>query len=251
MDVIINSFPALALGAVLGFFGGVFGIGGGIIAIPVLVLGFGMEQGTAQGTALAMMLPNLVMAWWRYTRRNPVGLSWGAAGVAAVATLTTWGAARFAQDLNPPLLQMLFAAFLVLLGVAQLPARTSASAQKPARPQWMPLVGVVGGGSMGLLGVGGGLVATPMLTGIFGLSQRAAQSIALALVTPSSAAALAAYAEHQRVDWPMGLVLALGGVATVSGGVAVAHACSERVLRRAFGVMLVLTGLILVVKRSL
>ena len=34
----------LALGAGLGFFGGLFGIGGGIIAIPLLVLGFGMEQ---------------------------------------------------------------------------------------------------------------------------------------------------------------------------------------------------------------
>lgn len=41
----------LALGAGLSFFGGLFGIGGGIIAIPLLVLGFGMEQPLAQGTA--------------------------------------------------------------------------------------------------------------------------------------------------------------------------------------------------------
>lgn len=34
----------LALGAALGFFGGLFGIGGGIIAIPFLGLAFGMEQ---------------------------------------------------------------------------------------------------------------------------------------------------------------------------------------------------------------
>ena len=55
----------LSLGAALGFFGGLFGIGGGIIVIPLLVLGFGLEQAVAQGTALVMMVPNLLIAWYR------------------------------------------------------------------------------------------------------------------------------------------------------------------------------------------
>ena len=42
----------LSLGAALEFLGGLFGIGGGIIAIPLLVLGFGLDQSVAQGTAL-------------------------------------------------------------------------------------------------------------------------------------------------------------------------------------------------------
>lgn len=248
MDTLTTALPALALGAALGFFGGIFGIGGGIIAIPVLVLGYGMDQATAQGTALAMMVPNLVMAWWRYVRRNPVGFGWGAAGVAAVATLTTWGAARFAHALDPQLLRVLFALFLVVVGLAQLLEKVGWAARAPASPGLMPLVGLAGGCSMGLLGVGGGLVATPLLTGLFGLGQRAAQSVALALVTPSAAAALASYAGEQRVDWPVGIALALGGIATVSAGVAVAHACSERAMRRSFGAMLVLTGLLLSVR---
>lgn len=64
----------LALGAGLGFFGGLFGIGGGIIAIPLLVLGFGMEQPLAQGTVLVLMVPNLLIGWWRYNQRHP--LAW-------------------------------------------------------------------------------------------------------------------------------------------------------------------------------
>lgn len=243
MDIVV---VALGLGAVLGFFGGIFGIGGGIIAIPVLVLGFGLDQALAQGTALAMMVPNLIVAWWRYARRNPASLGMNAAGLAAVSTVTTWVAAHYAQGLNPHFLQLLFAGFLAVLGAGQLPARLPLTARTPVQSRLMPLVGLLSGGSMGLLGVGGGLVATPFLTGLFGLGQRVAQSITLALVTPSSAAALFSYADHHNVDWTLGVALAAGGVATVSAGVALAHSLPERTLQKAFGVMLLLTAAALV-----
>lgn len=245
-----SAIPALFLGAALGFFGGLFGIGGGIIAIPILVLGFGMDQATAQGTALVMMVPNLLVAWWRYVRRNPEGLA-GAAGVAVVATLTTWGAAQLAQSLNQGALQVLFSVFLGVLGIGQMRRGGAGDAPAQARlpPRLLPLVGLAGGGSMGLLGVGGGLVATPLFTGLFGQGQRMAQSLALALVTPSSAMALYTYADHQRVDWSVGAALAVGGVITVAAGVATAHSWPERTLRRAFGIMLVGTALILMLRR--
>lgn len=250
MDPLTGLLFPLALGAAMGLFGGVFGIGGGIIAIPVLALGYGMDQTMAQGTALAMMVPNLVIAWWRYARRNPISLGASAAALAAVSTLTTWAAAHYAQALNPQILQLLFAAFLTLLGVRQLLAGRAATAPTtPAAPtRFMPLVGLLSGGSMGLLGIGGGLVATPFLTGLFGLGQRAAQSVALALVTPSAVAALYSYADHHNVDWGLGMALAAGGVATVSAGVALAHAIPERRLQQAFGVMMILTAAALAFK---
>lgn len=249
MTSLLPLVPALLLGGALGFFGGLFGIGGGIVAIPILVLGFGMDQATAQGTALVMMVPNLLLAWWRYGRKNPGDVR-GAAVIALVATLTTWAAARLAHGLDPQVLRLLFAAFLALLGLGQL-ARRPAPAEAPPSPprrRWIPLVGLLGGGSMGLLGVGGGLVATPVLTGVLGLGQRAAQSLALALVTPSAAMALATYAQNGRVDWPIGLTLAAGGILTVAAGVAVAHAWSEATLKRVFGAMLVATAVVLMAR---
>ncbi|HRJ60057.1 MAG TPA: sulfite exporter TauE/SafE family protein [Azospirillaceae bacterium] len=249
MDPLTSLLFPLALGAAMGLFGGVFGIGGGIIAIPVLALGYGMDQTTAQGTALAMMVPNLIIAWWRYARRNPASLGLSAAALAVVSTLTTWAAAHYAQALNPQILQLLFAVFLTILGVRQCLAGRAAAEPGPAAPKrFMPLVGLLSGGSMGLLGIGGGLVATPFLTGLFGLGQRAAQSVALALVTPSAVAALYSYADHHNVDWGLGLALAAGGVATVSAGVALAHAIPERRLQQAFGVMMIATAAALAFK---
>lgn len=96
---------------------------------------------------------------------------------------------------------------------------------------------------MGLLGVGGGLVATPLLTGLFGLRQTVAQAFALALVAPSSVIALIAYADAQRVNWALGLPMAASGLLTVSAGVAFAHRLPEKQMRTAFAWMVLLTAI--------
>ena len=238
-------FTSLGLGAALGFFGGMFGVGGGIIAIPLLVLGFGLDQATAQGTALVLMVPNLLIACWRYSQRHPVPLR-TALLTGALACLTTWAVAHFATQLAPALMRNVFSVFLLALALRLLARKaTSPSApvgQASRDPRLLPLVGLIGGSSMGLLGVGGGLVATPIFNGWFGLRQTAAQSLSLALVAPSSCIALLTYSNAHRVDWALGLPMAAGGLFTVSAGVAVAHRLPEKQMQAAFAWMLLLTA---------
>ena len=235
---------ALALGAGLGFFGGLFGIGGGIIAIPLLVLGFGMEQPLAQGTALVLMVPNLLVGWWRYSQRHPLPLR-HALLIGLSAALTTWLVAHFAARLDPQLLRGLFSVFIGVLAIRMLLRRhgRGRAAELSLNARALPLVGMAGGSSMGLLGIGGGLVATPLLSGWLGQRQTVAQSLSLALVAPSSVVALATYAGAQRVDWSLGLPMALGGLFTVSAGVALAHRLPEKRMRAAFAWMLLTTAL--------
>lgn len=238
----------LPLGAALGFFGGLFGIGGGVIAIPLLALAFGMDQALAQGTALVMMVPNLLVGWWRYQRRHPVPIP-RVLAIAAVATGTTAVTAHFAARLDPTLLRMLFGSFMAALSVSLLwrSAPSAQSAVPRPRDTLIPLVGVVGGSSMGLLGVGGGLVATPLFVRLFGQRQTVAQSLALALVTPSAVVALASYAQAHKVDWSMGLPLAAGGLFTVAAGVALAHRLPERQMQKLFALLLMATAVAMTV----
>ncbi|MDC8785173.1 sulfite exporter TauE/SafE family protein [Roseateles koreensis] len=243
----------LVLGAALGFFGGLFGIGGGIIAIPLLALGFGLDQAVAQGTALVMMVPNLLIAWFRYSQRHPVALK-TALQIGALACLTTWLVAHFATRLPPDLMRKVFSVFLlavslrILKQLQQAPASTHLPDRKARDLRFMPLVGIVGGSSMGLLGVGGGLVATPIFSGWFGQRQTVAQSLSLALVAPSSIIALMTYSGAHRVDWALGLPMALGGLFTVSAGVAVAHRLPEKRMRAAFAWMILCTAAWMLVK---
>jgi uncharacterized membrane protein YfcA len=260
MTTLVHALPTLALGAGMGFFGGLFGIGGGVIAIPLLVLAYGMAQPLAQGTALVMMAPNLLVGWWRYSQRHPV--AWRRAlGLGVVATVTTWVVAHWATGLPTGVLRVVFSMFLLVLALRTLQTLRQgrrpglAEAVNPARSapsvpmRWLPVVGVLGGGSMGLLGIGGGLLATPLLTRWFGQRQAAAQGLALALVAPSAVIALTTYAQAGQVDWAMGVPLALSGMCTVSSGVALAHRLPERRMRAAFGWMLLCTAVWLLVSQ--
>lgn len=240
----------LTLGAALGFFGGLFGIGGGIIAIPMLVLAFGMEQALAQGTSLAMMVPILAVGLWRYSRKRPI--PWKSAFVIGfLASVTTWVVARYATQLKPDVLRMVFGTFLLFLSVQMLMARHRAESDAfhcRLSQRLLPTVGLAAGTSMGLLGVGGGLVTTPLLMSLFGQRQALAQSLSMALVTPCAVVALATYSYDDSVDWSMGLPLAFGGLVTVSAGVAAAHKLPERQMRSLFALMLIGTAVWLLIK---
>ena len=239
--------PALALGVALGWLGGLFGIGGGLIAIPVLGLACGLDQLHAQGTALVMVLPNVVIGFWRYRARH--GIAWRPAlllGLTAIAGSEF--AAHLATGLPAVTLRLMFAGFLIVLagwllrGLRRAPPATVAPAPAVLSARWLPAVGLAGGLMSGLFSVGGGIAAVPLLTGLFGTRQAVAQGLALALVTPGSAAALFAYARAGVVDWPLGLALAFGGVLSVSAGVAFAHRLPERRLRALFALGIVATA---------
>ena len=66
----------ILLGLTAGLFGGMFGIGGGIILIPAMVFFFGLTQHQAQGTTLAIMVPPIgLLAALRYYQSGNVKLS--------------------------------------------------------------------------------------------------------------------------------------------------------------------------------
>lgn len=236
----------LLLGAGLGLAGGIFGIGGGIIAIPVMTAFFGLDQKLAQGTALVMMVPNLSIALWRYSQRQPLPKRRTALLVLCAVTATTV-TARHASSLASSELRRYFGFFLLWLAghsLWRLYARKSeAEAFRFSLPESLiPLVGAIGGACQGLISIGGGMIAPPILVTFFRQSQALSQGLGMALVTPSSVIALLTFSSAGHVDWKMGALLALGGATTVSAGVRIAHRLPERRLRTAFSLMLLATA---------
>jgi len=244
MDVVMYT----ALGVALGAMGGLFGIGGGLIAIPVLGLWFGLDQQMAQGTALVMSVPNVLVALYRYNQRNRIDLR-QALPLVAMSFCFAWLGAMLAVGLDQRIIRWGFVGFLLAITLYNLIKLYGAAAQAPTGSRygwpWFGALGALAGTTGGLFGVGGAVVAAPVLTSVFGTSQVVAQGMSLALAAPSTSVTLLTYAIHHEVNWLMGVPMAIGGLLSISWGVKVAHALPGRVLRALYcGFLLVCAGLL-------
>jgi uncharacterized membrane protein YfcA len=248
---VIEFLMYLVFGAALGTLGGLFGIGGGLVAIPLLGVLFGLDQQIAQGTALVMVVPNVMLALWRYHQRNRIELR-HALPLASMGFCFAWIGSIWAVGIDAQTMRIAFVAFLVALSVYNLVRMFTTpappSAQMNHSPRWLGVLGAASGSMGGLFGVGAAVVATPVLTSIFGTSQVVAQGLSLALALPSTSVTLVTYAVHHEVDWMIGVPLAVGGLMSISWGVKVAHALPERLLRGLFCGFLVVCAVMLAVK---
>lgn len=247
-ESVLNFTIDVVLGLVLGTLGGLFGIGGGLIAIPVLGVLFGLDQQLAQGTALVMVVPNVVLAIWRYHQRNRI--EWRHALALAIPSLClAIVGSSVAVALDAGRMRLIFVAFLLALAAHTLyralhrPSGGSGAMRHSWR--WLSLLGGVAGALGGLFGVGGAVLATPILTGVFGTSQVVAQGLSLSLALPSTSVTLATYGLHGQVDWALGAPLAIGGLLSISLGVRLAHALPERLLKAMFSGFLALSACLL------
>ena len=241
-----------ALGATIGFVGAMVGIGGGLIAIPVLGLVFGMTQQLAQGTALVMIVGNVIVSIYSYNKRASIDFK-KVALVVVLNMIATYFAALLAQLMDSDLLRNLFAVFLALVATFYIwqSSGKKAKLQRKERPLTLAaytFLGLSSGFIGGLFGVGGSLIVVPILTVYFGIRQTTAQGIALAMIFPGLVVALFTYSYGGNVDWWIGAVMALGGLLSVKYGVMLAYRLPEVLLKRIFASVLYATVLLILLR---
>jgi uncharacterized membrane protein YfcA len=119
---------AAVLGLVGGVLAGLFGVGGGILFVPTLVLVLGLTQVHAEATSLLAILPTVIVGTWRQRRHGNVDLRAGLlVGIASIAGVE--GGVQIAKALPEDALRRLFAVLMFLVA-ASLAWR--ALRQKPA-----------------------------------------------------------------------------------------------------------------------
>ncbi|HLR13096.1 MAG TPA: sulfite exporter TauE/SafE family protein [Burkholderiaceae bacterium] len=253
---LVVAVGSLLAGGTIGFTAGVLGIGGGLFAIPLLGLLLGMDQQMAQGTALIMVFPAVVVTLRNYNRHHRI--DWRAAAVGGgVSMVFTWLGARLALDMDSSLLRQIYALFVLLIAIfyfyqtRKRSTATTATRSWPARPLqslwWFVPVGMIGGLTGGVFGVGGSVVVVPLFTTLFGHRQIVAQGLGLSMVLPGNLIAITTYAWHGQVDWVAGVPLAIGGMMLVPYGVRLAVSLPERRLKRLFAFMLLVIMVLLLV----
>jgi len=106
----------ISIGMLAGLFSGLFGVGGGIIAIPLLVIAMGYPQHLAQGTAAFMILPTVAAVGLRYWKAGNAELPLAFA-LALGAVPIGFLSASWAQKLPQIVLRRGFALLLVAVAI--------------------------------------------------------------------------------------------------------------------------------------
>jgi uncharacterized protein len=240
----------LVMGALLGFAGGLFGIGGGIITIPVLGIFFGFSQQLAQGTAMLVVLPTVCIGLVQYLHR--VRVKWKLAATLGVSAFPlTAFTSRLATLLPSSELRYAFVAFLLALAayIARRAWMLGRVGLRKRLPLWWAVpLGFFCGTVSGLFTVGGAIFSVPIMTEFFAQSQIVAQATSLAFALPGVIVSVIVYGLAGDVDWFVGVPLAIGAIGSATFGVALAHRLPERTLRLLFVVFVLICAAALYVR---
>jgi uncharacterized membrane protein YfcA len=233
------------IGIAAGTFGGLVGLGGGVVMIPLMVSHAGLVQKQAHGTSLVALVFTGLVGAATYATRGQVDVV-AAALLAATATLTARLGARYAHLLPEWKLKRAFGAFLLAIAVLLLvrPWLTHSAAPTGA---WLRAVvllstGVFTGFLSGMMGVGGGSIMVPAMVLLAGLPQVLAQGSSLLAMIP--AGTVGAYTHWRLGNVVKALLPGLipGILLGTFAGSSMALRLPEAVLRLTFAAVLVWTG---------
>ncbi len=241
----------LVAGLAAGALSGLFGVGGGILIVPALVLILHMPQRLAHGTSLAAIVPIALTGLLGYAIESKVDwsiglcLAIGSAGIGAVI------GTHLLHVVSTRLLAIVFALLLLVTALRLVLDHSDAVGREPLTG-WVVLalvaVGTVAGILAGMLGVGGGVILIPAMIVLFSLPSAVAKGTSLAVILPTAVVGTLRNLRRANAD------LRVAGVVGVSGMVAafavsrVSVGLDDRVSNNLFAVLLVVMAVRMLVQ---
>ncbi|MFB8385609.1 sulfite exporter TauE/SafE family protein [Microbacterium sp. NPDC055910] len=203
----------LGIGLAAGLLSGLFGVGGGTVIVPLLVLGLGFDQRLAAGTSLGAIVPTAAVGVVSYALTDSV--AWIpalilAAGAVVGAQIGTWLLPRMPVTV----LRWGFVGFLAIVVVGLflvIPSRDAGLPLTVVSVLGLILLGLITGVLAGLLGVGGGVVVVPVLMLLFGASDLVAKGTSLLMMIPTALSGTIGNIRRSNVDLIAALLV--GGAA--------------------------------------
>jgi hypothetical protein len=233
------------IGLVAGTFGGLVGLGGGVVMIPLMVGFLKMSQHKAHGTSLVALVFTGISGAITYALNGSIDIV-ASVLIATTAIFTARGGARYAHALPEWKLKKAFGGFLILVSALLLLKPHLSHVIGPASGFVKIVVllttGIFTGFLSGMMGVGGGTVMVPAMVLLAGIGQHTAQGISLLAMIP--AGGVGAFTHWKLGNVSSGLLIGLvPGIllGTYAGGT-LAHLLPDNALRVIFALVLIWTG---------
>ena len=254
----------IIIGILAGLLAGMFGIGGGIVIVPSLVLVLGWNMHLATGTSLAtLLLPTGFLALLQYKRANLLHLK-VAAFIALGIVLGNIAGSTLALNAATPILKQLFGVFQIIIGIKYFrlfdffkkkktdnnnnitPNINTENFSNPniIKNYILILVGVSAGILSGLFGIGGGVIITTALISIYQIHPKQAVAISLAsMFLPVGIGGVLLYNQYSYVNIWAAIIIAVGIEVGSAVSARIAILVKADLVKRLFGLLLIIIGL--------
>jgi uncharacterized protein len=182
-----NNIISFIIGLATGVFGGLVGMGGGLIMIPLMVGILKLGQHQAHGTSLVALVFTGLSGAVTYALNGSIDLT-AAICLAATAMLTARAGVRYCHVLPEWKLKKYFGAFLILCAILLIlkPFISKSASAAPLHFQIgvFLIAGAFTGFLSGMMGVGGATIMVPAMVLLAGFSQHLAQGTSLLVMVP-------------------------------------------------------------------
>lgn len=240
------------IGLVAGFLSGLFGVGGGVLIVPALVILLRFEQKLASGTSLLAIAPISLVGVLAYLGHGGIDWSVGiplAVGMVAGGALGSWLLARV------PAIVVTWVFIAVLAAVAirlffEEPVRGVSRELSWAEIALLVAFGVLTGVISGLVGVGAGVIIVPSLIVFWGIGDLVAKGASLLAMLPNAITTSAQNLLRRNADLVAGLVIGGCGAAATVLGTAAAVWVEPRLGAILFGAFLLAVAVQLAVRTA-
>ncbi|MCE5197556.1 MAG: sulfite exporter TauE/SafE family protein [Armatimonadota bacterium] len=246
----------IGTGLVAGLLGGLLGIGGGALVVPVLVFFLDFKQHRAHGTSLVAALLLGVSAVITYALHGHVDI-WLALEIAAGGVIGAMIGGRVVKSIKGSTLQKSFSVFLILVAVQMIfvKGHIGSAASMFTDGGWPAALTVLGTGVItgfmsALLGIGGGMVMIPAMVILLGVPQKAAQGVSLAAAIPTAFTAMLMHKSMGNVDLTVGATVGAGAIFGAVAGASIAALAPEHVLKISFSIFLLVIAVLLALKKQ-
>lgn len=261
MTWLVPLVAMLAAGLLAGFAAGIFGIGGGFVVVPALLVVLPLLGGThdaiahvAIGTSAATIIVTSIRSLLSHAKRGAVEFevlkSW-----APWIVLGCGAGVMLASHVDGTTLKMIFGGGVILMSLNFLLPKVSGKVLSDHMPSGILRVGIAGGlGTFSsLLGIGGGTIAIMVMTLCGRTIHRAiatASGIGTLIAVPTTIGFAIIGLKEGGLPWgslgyiniPATLAIASMSMLTAPLGVAAAHSLPAGPLKKIFGVYLLIIG---------
>ena len=241
-------FVLAFVGLIGGFFAGIFGVGGGVVMVPLLLWWTTLDEKRAHATSLLAITPVAIVGATAYGIGGV--FEWDIALIVAVGSVI--GAPFGAWLLRSVSVAWIRWGFILFV----LASATGLFLREPERTTTLEitlltaillfLLGLAMGTTSGLLGVGGGIIVVPALILGFGQSDLVAKGVSLLSMAPGSLSGSMSHLRHKTATLRDGAWVALGALVTTPLGAWAAFLLEPRAAAIVFAILLGVVALNLI-----